>query len=131
MAMKKRRTLGEFLATFEWTVSIDWVGNTGYVHLPRNRRACIQAIHGPPNSSGEYHGIRVTIVHRDRGPIFQDDFLFADQLDPADRADSRPDYRSTFHIWRCSERGYEWYIARPADTAPLADSVKRFIETFR
>jgi hypothetical protein len=128
--MKKPRTLGEFLATLVWSDPVDWIGDTGYVRLDRDRRACIQAIHGPPNTS-QYYGVRVTIVHRKRGAIVHDDFLFADHLDPGARTDGRGDHPSDFYLWRCSERGWGWYIAVPADTSPLTAVVKRFIDTFR
>lgn len=58
-----------------------------------------------------------------------DDFLLADHLDPNARADSRTDYRGAFYIWRCSRDGWEWYIALPADTSPLTEAVKRFIDS--
>jgi hypothetical protein len=81
--------------------------------------------------TGEYHGVRVTIVHRVRGTVVYDDFLFADHLDATARAYPRTNHRGGFYIWRCSREGWGWYIAVPADTSPLTAAVQRFIDTFR
>jgi hypothetical protein len=77
-----------------------------------------------------YTGIRVELHNRKTGVLDTKLFLFNDyfSFDQKDRADNRPDYKDSFHVWAHGGE-FDWYIAKPSpkSIAKLMKCIEQYL----
>lgn len=110
-------------------LTIEWIGDTGYVTLDEDRRAIITMI--TRGTAHHYAGLQVEIVSKTAGPVDRrylpfDDFL---RLAPGSRTDhALKDGRPHFEV--IAYVGWHWYISQPESSAPVCDAAAAYIRLF-
>lgn len=99
---------------------------TAITALDKDRRAKI-TLHDP-DLVDHYRCFVVEIVSKTHGQIDRKTFKFDDYI-PPQRIDSRPDHKGPFEI--IGGLGWQWYIAIPRNTRPLAKAIHQYIEQWR
>jgi hypothetical protein len=131
MATTMAGTKTSFLRGLDWPadLTIEWIGDTGFVTLDADRRAVITIV--TRGTADHYTGLQVEIISKTAGPIDRrylgfDDFL---QLAAGSRTDhTARDGRAHFEvIVHC---GWRWYISQPGSTAPVCDAAAAYIRLF-
>jgi hypothetical protein len=77
-------------------------------------------------SSNEYHGLEVSIVHKQNGKITSNYFSFEQYLgEKANRTHSNTKDIKNMHLWSDNGKFY-WYIVFPTSTKPIVNAIFQY-----
>lgn len=131
MTQKSPGAKEQFLQSFGWPFLVVSLDSTGYHPFDDGTGRLARIDFATRGTAGQMEGLRVTILDSLCGTIDSKLFAFDDYL--SERADDRRDYplggNPTFAV--VTHIAWDWYIARPATTAPLTEAVARYVELFR
>lgn len=121
---KDKSTATDFCRSFPWTKDITWFDGKGVVKLASRRATiCLREI---GESVGNFREFRVCIIAASGETVDATNFAFDAYL--SERADTRDDYDGGFKV--VSHCGFEFYIAKPKDTAPIVQAIEKYMDLF-
>lgn len=129
-----QRTKESFCRALDWQIEIAWFDLAGLHKLDGERVAKVELT--TRGTSGRYEGFFVTVMNKREGRVDAKFFAFDDYLSPRleDREDARGDHplgRGNVCYAVVAHCGFDWHIARPADTRPFTSAVESYLEAFR
>jgi len=122
-----------FCSSLDWHIPIRWFDKSGIHQLGDGFLARIEL--ETSGMSGHFQGFLVTILNKREGKIDSKYFRFDDYMSSKleDREDNRDNYPTNKNL--CYEVnascGFDWYIARPAETRSFCGAIEAFLEAFQ